>query len=119
MASRTLATSFKVAWNGIRYAITTQRNFRIHAAVGVSVIGLSALIGLNQVEWAVILIMIALVVSAELINTSVEVIVDRLSREHHEAAGIIKDLAAAAVLISCFMAVLVGCCVILPHLVKA
>ncbi|BDA66227.1 diacylglycerol kinase [Rivularia sp. IAM M-261] len=114
-----LFVSFKYAWAGVSYAFTTQRNFRIHVCVGTLAIGLSLLLHLQGVEIAVIAITSGLVLALELVNTAIESLVDlTVKQTYHELAKIAKDCAAAAVLISALVAVLVAGTLLLPPLVK-
>jgi diacylglycerol kinase (ATP) len=111
--------SFKYAWAGISYAFISQRNFRIHVSVGALAIGLSVFLQLEPVEIAVIGITSGLVMALELVNTAIESIVDlTVKQTYHELAKIAKDCAAAAVLISALVAVLVAGTLLLPPLLK-
>jgi diacylglycerol kinase (ATP) len=112
-----LFVSFKYAWCGISYAFQTQRNFRIHVAVGALAIGLSVFLHLKSVEIAVIGLTSGLVLTLELLNTAIESIVDlTVKQTYHELAKIAKDCAAGAVLVSALVAVLVAGTLLLPPL---
>jgi len=112
-----LFVSFKYAWAGITYAFQTQRNFRIHVAVGALAIGLSVFLRLATVEVSIIAITSGLVLTLELVNTAIESIVDlTVKQSYHELAKVAKDCAAGAVLVSALVALLVGCTLILPPL---
>ncbi|URR36535.1 diacylglycerol kinase family protein [Thermosynechococcus sp. HN-54] len=113
-----LLNSFCYAWAGVVYAFQTQRNFRIHTAVGLSAIALSGLLKLPPVEVAVILLTIGIVMGLELLNTALEAVVDlTVGKEYHELARIAKDCAAGAVLLSAMAAVGVAIALIVPPLV--
>ncbi|MFN2212168.1 MAG: diacylglycerol kinase family protein [Anaerolineales bacterium] len=94
------ALSFRYAIGGWWYVIRTQRNAWIHAIISVCVIGISFWLGLNRYDWAMIVIAIAMVWTAEFINTALEAIVDLASPEQHDLAKISKDVGASAVLIA-------------------
>lgn len=111
-----VALSFKYAFEGIGYAIKTQRNFRIHAIVAIIVLILSFLLRSNYLEIAVILFSIGLVISLELINTSIEASIDLVMPENRPLAKIAKDLAAAAVLVSAMTAALIGLLILGPKI---
>jgi diacylglycerol kinase (ATP) len=112
-----LFLSFKYAWAGLSYAFNTQRNFRIHLALGALAIGLSAFLRLRAVEMAVIGLTIGAVLAMELLNTAIESVVDlTVKQTYHELAKIAKDCAAGAVLVSALAAVLVACSLLLPPL---
>ncbi|BAY50874.1 diacylglycerol kinase [Thermostichus vulcanus NIES-2134] len=113
-----LLNSFRYAWAGVVYAFQTQRNFRVHTAVGLSAIALSGLLKLPPVEVAVIVLTIAVVMGLELVNTALEAVVDlTVGREYHELARIAKDCAAGAVLLGAIAAVGVAMALIVPPLV--
>jgi diacylglycerol kinase len=112
----TLVNAFRCAFVGFGYALRTQRNLQIHLAIGATV-GVAGLVfGLSKVEWCLIALCIGLTWTAELLNTSVEVLVDLLAPEYHERARVAKDVAAAAVLCSALAAAVVGLLVFGPKL---
>ncbi|NJO42621.1 MAG: diacylglycerol kinase family protein [Cyanobacteria bacterium CRU_2_1] len=115
-----LFVSFRYAWAGVSYAYQTQRNFRIHVAVGTLAIALSIVLHLSRVEVAIIGLTIGAVLTMELLNTALESVVDLTVRQtYHELAKIAKDCAAGAVLISAFAAVLVAGSLLIPPLLVA
>lgn len=118
MRSPSVWKSFGYAFEGIGHALRTQRNARIHAVmIGlVSIAGLCTKPALGPVEWAVLALTMGLVCAAELLNTSLEAIVDRLEPEPHPLAKIAKDTAAGSVLVLAMTAVVVGVCVLGPGL---
>lgn len=110
------ALSFRYAFSGWWFVIRTQRNAWIHALVSISVVLLSFWLQLSRLEWAVILIAIALVWTAEFLNTALEAVVDLASPQQHTLARVGKDVGAAAVLIAAFASVLIGLLIIGPPL---
>lgn len=113
---KTRALSFRYAFGGWWYVIRTQRNAWIHAIVSICVIGISIWLGLNRYDWALIIISIAIVWTAEFINTALEAIVDLTSPEQHELARISKDVGASSVLIAAGSAALIGLIILGPPL---
>lgn len=114
-----LFLSFKYAWAGVRYAFTTQRNFRIHTLVSVLAVSLGIFLAISPMEMAVIVMTCAIVMVLELINTAIESVVDlTVKQTYHELAKIAKDCAAGAVLISAIAAVLVAAFILLPPLLQ-
>jgi diacylglycerol kinase (ATP) len=112
-----LLVSFQYAWQGVSYAFRTQRNFRIHVAVGLLAVGLSLALGLSAVEVAVIILTCGAVMTMELLNTALESVVDlTVQQAYHELAKIAKDCAAAAVLMSAIISISVAVCLLLPPL---
>ncbi len=98
------------------YVIRTQRNAWIHALVTSAVIVLAVWLRLTARDWAVLLLVIALVWSAEFINTALEAVVDLASPRHHPLAKVGKDVGAAAVLIAALTSILVGLLILGPPL---
>jgi diacylglycerol kinase len=113
---KTRALSFRYAFGGWWYVIRTQRNAWIHTIVSISVIAIALWLGLNRYDWALITIAIAMVWTAEFINTALEAIIDLASPEHHELARISKDVGASAVLIAAGSAAIIGFIILGPPL---
>jgi diacylglycerol kinase len=110
------AYSFRAAFSGWWHVIRTQKNAWIHTIVSLVVIVLSLWLGLNPHDWALIIIAIAMVWTAEFINTALEAVVDLASPQQHTLARVGKDVGAAAVLIAAASAALIGLLVIGPPL---
>ena len=106
--------SFAYAWKGLSYAFRTQLNFKIHSSLAVVAILMGYLHDLTSSEWLWIFFAIAIVLIAELFNTALEALVDLVSPDYHPKAGIVKDVAAAAVLITAALAILIGLVVFIP-----
>jgi len=109
-------TSFGHAFRGLGYVIRTQKNAWIHIFVTVCVLIVGLWLGLPARDWAVLVVVIALVLSAEFFNTSIEAVVDLASPVHHPLAKVGKDVGAAAVLIAAGAAVIVGLLILGPPL---
>jgi diacylglycerol kinase len=110
---------FYFAFNGIKYSFKTQLNFKIHAFLAALALILSYVLQIAIREFIWIIAAISLVFIVELINTAIETLVDLVSSELNPKAGLIKDISAAAVLISAIFAFLVGCFIFLPKLIHA
>ncbi|KKR73951.1 MAG: Diacylglycerol kinase [Candidatus Woesebacteria bacterium GW2011_GWA2_40_7] len=95
-----LIKSFSFAINGLKGIILKERNFKIQLFVGVLAVILGFALKLNPAEWLNLVIIITLVLILELVNTSIEQIVDLISPEFQEKAKIAKDVAAATVLVA-------------------
>jgi diacylglycerol kinase (ATP) len=100
--------SFRHAFRGWWYVIRTQRNAWIHAVVSTLVVLVALWLRLPFRDWAVLFLTIALVWTAEFINTALEAVVDLASPHQHHLAKVGKDVGAAAVLIAALAAILVG-----------
>lgn len=110
--------SFGYAFEGIFYTLRTQRNMRVHLGIGLVAAALGLWLGLSPAEWAVLLVMMALVFTLEMINTVVESVVDLAIDRFHPLAKIAKDVAAGAVLVAAIFAVGVGLVLFGPRLVQ-
>ena len=108
--------SFRFAFAGWWYVIRTQKNAWIHAFASVAVILLAIWLQLPLVSWAILILTIGGVWTAEFINTALEAIVDLASPEQHPLAKVGKDVGAAAVLISAIAALLIGLMILGPPL---
>jgi diacylglycerol kinase (ATP) len=100
--------SFNFAIEGVIHVLRTQRNMRIHFAVAVAVLIVAAAVGVSKLELIALLIAIAFVLVAEMINTAVEGAIDAATTTFDPMAKLAKDIAAGAVLIASVTAVAVG-----------
>jgi diacylglycerol kinase (ATP) len=96
------------AIEGILHAAKTQRHMRYHFYAAIIVLIGSFLLGVSWTEFAVLVILVVVVLSIEMLNTSIEVITDVLFKEYDQRAKTIKDIAAGAVLISAMGAAVIG-----------
>lgn len=103
--------SFYHAANGIRAACLRERNLRFHIVVANLICVFAYFFGLERIEWALLFLVIAVVISAELVNTAVENAVDTATMEIRPTARLAKDAAAGAVLLAAISAVAIGICI--------
>lgn len=108
--------SFRYAFNGIRLLIQKEHNAWIHSFVAICVVIAGCFLGLSQMEWIAIVIVIGAVLAAEAINSSIEALADLVSPDYNEAIKRTKDLAAGAVLIMAIAAAIVGFIIFVPKL---
>jgi diacylglycerol kinase (ATP) len=113
---RRLFNSFRYAFAGIGYAVRTQANLRIHGIISIAVIVVGLWLRISNTEWAIIVVTMMMVLSAELFNTAIEAVIDRIGPEAHPLSKTTKDAAAGAVLIGAIGAVIVGILIFLPKL---
>ncbi|HEY3962571.1 MAG TPA: diacylglycerol kinase [Gaiellaceae bacterium] len=104
----TLIDSFNNAFEGIIHVIRTQRNMRIHFAIAFVVIVTALIVNVTKLELVALLISIAFVLIAEMINTAVEAAIDIATTSFDPMAKLAKDIAAGAVLIAAVNAIAVG-----------
>lgn len=108
--------SFTFAWQGLVYTFKTQGNFKFHCFAALVALFLAYMLGVSCVEWLFIVLCIALVLFAELVNTALEALVDLVSPEIHPLAKIAKDVAAASVLVLAFAAFIIGVLIFIPYI---
>lgn len=106
--------SLKYAVNGLVVLFNTETNAIIHLIIAVLVIIVSFFLKINSLEWILVLFSIGFVIVTETINTVIEKICNLISLEKNENIKIIKDLSAAAVLISVFIATTIGVLIFFP-----
>lgn len=115
---RSRARAFGYAFAGWWYVLRTQRNAWIHTLVSFAVLIVGLWLRLQLRDWAVIVVAVAMVWTAEFINTALEAVVDLASPEHHELARVGKDVGAAAVLIAAIGSALIGFLILGPPLLE-
>ena len=109
--------AFRYAFAGWWYVIRTQRNAWIHTVVSIAVTLVSFWLRLPPRDWAVIVLAIALVWTAEFLNTALEAVVDlAANHQQHTLAKVGKDVGAAAVLIAALSSIIIGLLTIGPPL---
>lgn len=113
---KTRIQSFRFALAGWWYVVRSQQNAWIHVLASFTVLLLGIWLNLLPRDWAVIILSVALVWTAEFLNTALEAVVDLTSPEQHELARTGKDVGAAAVLIAAGSSVLIGILILGPPL---
>jgi len=110
--------SFSFAGQGVWHVVRTQRNMRVHLLAGLAAVAAGLILHIGAADWACVLTVIGLVLTAETLNTVVEALVDLCTDEYHPLAKAAKDMAAGAVLLSSAAAVGVAVAVFLPRLLR-
>ncbi len=113
---RRFGMSFVYAFRGIGRSFRAEPNLKIHGAASALVVVCGAGLHISRTEWFVCLILIALVISLELMNTALENAVDLVSPEQSRLAEAAKDAAAGAVLVSASVAAVIGCVIFAPKI---
>ncbi len=115
--SSSLIKSFSHALYGIKETWLCQRNFKIHTFFAITALCLAAVLQIDSASWLILTLTIAFVLTAELINTSLEHLVDLAANSlYHPLAKAAKDAAAGAVLVVSFSALISGLIIFLPRL---
>jgi diacylglycerol kinase len=100
--------SFYLAGRGIAFCLRHERHFRIHLIATVYVMFFSLFYSFDRTDYAILILTCAAVISMEIVNTSVEVVIDKVSPQYNVYAMIGKDIAAGAVLFTTIGAIAVG-----------
>lgn len=101
--------SVRCAFSGIRFALISEQNIRIHLLIFTLALIASFVLNISKVEFLIVLLISALNFSLELANTSIERLADKVSPEFDDQIGVVKDVMAGAVLVSSLFAVVLGC----------
>ena len=112
-----LFSAFRNGFRGIGIALKNERNLSLQMGIAIVVIIGGIIYQLSQLEWAIISLTIAFVLTAEMLNTALENTLDRISLEEHPLTRNAKDVAAGAVLISSMAALIVGGLIFLPKVI--
>lgn len=118
MKKRPIFFSFSDAVQGIVHVARQERNMRIHIALGLLVVILATVLGVSRLEMLALVLTIGLVFMTELINTAIEEVVNLITLDFHPLAGMIKNIAAGAVLIAAMTAVAVGYLVFIDYFLR-
>jgi diacylglycerol kinase (ATP) len=116
MPLRNWIKSANFAIEGILHGAKTQRHLRYHFFAAALVLFLGYLLGISRIEFVIISLAVIVVISAEMLNSAIEAIVDILSPQYSEKARVAKDIAAGAVLIAAFGAAIMGYIILFPYL---
>jgi diacylglycerol kinase len=105
---------FLNAFRGLRVFWNTTRNLYVHVFTALVVIILGFYFKISTTEWIMLIFAIGFVIVSEAFNTAIEIDIDLTSPEYHPFAKDTKDVAAAAVLLSVFIAIIIGLIIFLP-----
>jgi undecaprenol kinase len=113
MKNGSFAARLGYALNGVRTVWRREKSFRMHCCFALLAIAIAASLRVEPVWWAIVGLCIALVFAAEMVNASLEYLIDRLHPELHEEIGHAKDAAAGAVLLASIGTACVGALMLL------
>ena len=116
MKKKNILYSFKYAFNGIISSIKKERNMKIHISIMILVILLGIILKIQKIEWIICIILFGLVISLEMINTSIEIVVDMVMPNKNENAKNAKDISAGAVLIVAITSLTIGLIIFIPKI---
>jgi diacylglycerol kinase len=113
---RKYLASCQYALRGIWLAFRHEGFMSFHLVAAVAVLTINYLLRITQTEWLITIMLIGLVWMAEIFNTAIEKLADRVNREYDPMIGLAKDLAAGAVLVICLVAVICASIIYWPYL---
>ena len=116
--AKKLLFSFKYAFNGILHFIVGERHAKIHLLAALMVIVSGWVFSVSTIEWCLLIFAIGLVFAMEMLNSSIEKITDKINPDYDRTAGLIKDIAAGAVLVSALAALCIGIIIFLPKIIE-
>ena len=114
-----LKKAFLHAFDGVKYVLLTEKNMVVHLVMAAIALLMSLVLRINTFEWIFILMAIFGVITLEFLNSAIERVVDLITNEYHPLAKQAKDIAAAAVLISSFLSVIIGCIIFIPKIIES
>ena len=109
--------SVKNSINGYIYAYTNEQSLTIHAILTILVLLSGFYFHISKMQWAILVVVMAMVIIAELLNTAIEATVDLITKEYNELAKIAKDCASAAVFTASILAAGLYLYVFLPKII--
>jgi len=98
---RRLGNALRYSWAGFVAAFRTQASFRTDLLVVAILAPMALWLGQSALERALLLSTLILLLFAEILNSAVETVVDRMGLEYHQLSGRAKDLGSAAVFLAC------------------
>jgi undecaprenol kinase/diacylglycerol kinase (ATP) len=110
--------SLRFAFSGLYQFFRHERNGQIQGVLALVVVAAGFFFGVSRMEWLVLLLCIALVISLEMLNTAIERICNMYTTDYHPAIKIIKDVAAAAVLWAAMLAAVAGAVIFWPYVLQ-
>jgi diacylglycerol kinase len=105
---RRWSDKFADAFRGLRLGTRGQSSFYVHFAFAAAVVVVAAALGMSRLEWAILILCIFIVLTAEMFNTSLEWLAKAIDRRPDERIGAALDIGSAAVLLAAIGAALVG-----------
>ena len=110
--------SFKYAFEGIHYAFRNDQNLLVHLLVAFLVINVSIALHVESYQMAILGLTMMMVITAEMVNSAIEKMVDLITKEHRMEAKIAKDVAAGMVLVTAIAAAIIGTLILFPYIAK-
>ncbi|MDQ8005364.1 MAG: diacylglycerol kinase family protein [Pedobacter sp.] len=107
--------SYRYALRGIYLAFRYENNMLFHLLAAIAVVTLNIILKIDKTDWLITLILIGLVITAEIFNTAIETLADRVTKEQDPLIAKTKDLASGAVLVICCFAAICAVIIYFPY----
>jgi diacylglycerol kinase len=108
--------SFVFAFHGLKDCLLHEKNFQVQLVIALMVAAAGFFLSLSSIEWMIILICFAMVLSLEIINSAIEKLCDLVCPTFNLTIKKVKDMSASAVLFSAIITFIVGCIIFLPKI---
>ena len=112
-----IINSFKYAICGIKTSLKSERNMKIHVTIMILVIIMGIILKISNFEGIICIILFSIVIGAELFNTSIEIVVDMITKEKNEMAKKAKDISAGGVLVIAIGSSIIGLIIFIPKII--
>lgn len=110
--------SIKNSLNGLVYAYLNEQSLMLHAFLTIFVLISGFYFHISKMQWAILVVVMAIIIIAELLNTAIEAVVDMVTDKYHELAKVAKDCASAAAFIASILALGLYLYVFLPKFIE-
>lgn len=111
-----LCKAFAYAFRGVYTFFSNDPNGRLELYFAAIAIATGFMLRISNTEWMAVLLCIAMVISLEMINASIEKLCDMVEPDFHPGIKFIKDIAAGAVLVSAVVSLIIGIIIFLPKI---
>lgn len=109
--------SYRYSIRGIWLAFRHEPNMIFHLAAAIAVVLVNCLLHITKTEWLITFILMGMAWMAEIFNTAIEKLADRVTKEQDSLIGQVKDLASGAVLVICGFAAICALIIYMPYLI--
>lgn len=113
-----LSSSLKYAFDGLKYAYKNEQSMTVHIVVTILVIMFGFIFEISSYEWIIVVLCIGIMMCVELVNTSIEAVVDLVTKKYDEKAKIAKDVAAAVSVMFSITSIIVGLIIFAPKIIN-
>lgn len=110
--------SIKNSVNGLVYAYLNEQSLTLHALLTIFVLASGFYFDITKMQWAILVVVMAIIIVTELLNTAIEAVVDLVTKEYHELAKVAKDCASAAAFVSSLVALSLYLYVFVPKFIE-